>query len=69
MFTLFFAFLITFCLFLAVGGYFLPAIIAMMRKKKNTLAIFLVNLFFGFTFVGWIVALIWSLMYEDKDYI
>ena len=69
MFSLFLAFLITFCLFLAVGGYFLPTIIAIMRKKKNTLAIFLVNLFFGMTFIGWVVALIWALMYEDKDYI
>lgn len=69
MFTFFLAFSITFALLLTVGGYFLPTIIAIMRKKKNTLAIFLVNLFFGMTFVGWIAALIWALMYEDKDYI
>lgn len=69
MFTFFLAFSITFALLLSVGGYFLPTIIAIMRKKKNTLAIFLVNLFFGMTFIGWIAALIWALMYEDKDYI
>lgn len=69
MFTFFLAFSITFALLLSVGGYFLPTIIAIIRKKKNTLAIFLVNLFFGMTFIGWIAALIWSFLYEDKDYI
>ena len=69
MFTFFLAFTVTFCLLLSIGGNFLPTIIAIMRKKKNALAIFLVNLFFGMTFIGWVVALIWALMYEDKDYI
>lgn len=61
------SFIITFVIFLAVGGYFLPSIIAYIRKKKNILPIFLLNLFFGMTFIGWVGALIWSLMYEDKD--
>ncbi len=69
MFTFFLAFSITFALLLSVGGYFLPTIIAIIRKKKNSFPIFLVNLFFGMTFIGWLVALIWALMYEDKDYI
>lgn len=61
-------FLITFCIFLSVFGYFIPTFVAFARHKKNTLPIFLVNLFFGMTFIGWIGALIWALMYEDKDY-
>ncbi|MFA5604938.1 MAG: superinfection immunity protein [Dehalococcoidales bacterium] len=40
--------------------YFLPTIIAVVRKKRNTLAIFLLNLFLGFTFIGWVVALVWA---------
>jgi len=51
-------------LVLAVVGlalYFLPAIIATRRHHPNTLAIWLVNFFFGGTFIGWIVALIWAL--------
>jgi len=40
--------------------YFLPAIIAAVRGKRDTLAIFLLNLFLGWTFVGWIVALVWA---------
>lgn len=40
--------------------YFLPAIIAMNRKKTNTSAILALNLFLGWTFVGWVVALVWA---------
>lgn len=64
----FIIFSITFVIFLSIFGYFLPTFIAMIRNKKNILAIFLLNLFFGMTFIGWIGALIWALMYEDKDF-
>ena len=40
--------------------YFLPAIIGSNRKHNNALPIFLVNLFFGWTFLGWMIALIWA---------
>ena len=39
--------------------YFLPAIIAALRRHHNQNAIFLTNLFFGWTVIGWVVALIW----------
>ncbi|HUG08892.1 MAG TPA: superinfection immunity protein [Acidimicrobiia bacterium] len=35
--------------------YFLPSIIA--RKKHNANSVFVVNLFLGWTLIGWIVAL------------
>ncbi len=38
--------------------YFLPTIIG--RNKADAGAIFLVNLFLGWTVVGWIAALIWA---------
>lgn len=38
--------------------YFLPAIIA--HKKRDFTAIFLVDLLFGWTVIGWIIALIWA---------
>ena len=44
--------------------YFLPSIIALMRGKRNTLAIFLLNLFLGWSVIGWIVALVWAAKYE-----
>lgn len=43
-----------------VALYFLPTIVARMRSHHQTLAIFLTNLFFGWTLLGWIAALIWS---------
>ena len=42
--------------------YFLPTIIAVARKRPNALAIFLLNFFLGWTFIGWVVALVWSVM-------
>ena len=50
--------IITFIISLAV--YFLPTIVAILRKKRNALAIFLLNLFLGWTFIGWVVALVWA---------
>jgi hypothetical protein len=38
--------------------YFLPTLIA--RDKPDVMAIFLVNLLFGWTVIGWFVALIWA---------
>ena len=43
-----------------VSIYFLPTIVASSNKKKNTGAIFILNLFLGWTFLGWIIALIWA---------
>lgn len=44
--------------------YFLPAVLA--RNKSNFTAILLVNLFLGWTFIGWIVALIWAVSSEPQ---
>ena len=41
---------------------FLPTLVAKSRHHPNTLPIFLVNLFFGWTFVGWVVSLVWACM-------
>lgn len=41
--------------------YFLPSIIALVRSKRDILAIFLLNLFLGWSVIGWIVALVWAL--------
>lgn len=40
--------------------YFLPTVIALARGHLSTLAIFLLNLFLGWTLLGWLIALIWS---------
>ena len=40
--------------------YFLPSIIALARSKRDILAIFLLNLFLGWSIIGWIIALVWA---------
>lgn len=45
---------------LSLALYFLPTIIALLRGHRNSLAIFLLNFFLGWTFFGWVVALVWS---------
>lgn len=42
--------------------YFIPTIVAFMRGHRNRVAILLTNLFLGWTGLGWIVALIWSVL-------
>jgi hypothetical protein len=41
-------------------SYFLPAFIAFARGHHNKGAIFLLNLLLGWTFIGWVVCLVWS---------
>jgi ribosomal protein L37AE/L43A len=42
-------------------AYFLPTVIAVTKARPNKGAIFGLNLLLGWTAIGWIVALIWSL--------
>ncbi|RJP30025.1 MAG: superinfection immunity protein [Candidatus Omnitrophota bacterium] len=42
--------------------YFLPTLIAFLRQHKNKLAIFLLNLLLGWTVLGWVISLVWSVM-------
>ncbi len=45
-------------LILATVMYFLPSILG--HNKRNAAGIFLVNLFLGWTVIGWVVALFWA---------
>src|ERR1700754_99450 len=51
-----------FLLLLIPVFYFLPAVIACKRSARYGSSIFLVNLFFGWTVLGWIAALIWAIV-------
>jgi hypothetical protein len=42
------------------GAYFLPSIWAYYVNHKKKETILIINLFLGWTFVGWVVALAWS---------
>jgi hypothetical protein len=37
--------------------YFLPAIVAVTRKVRHQASVVVINLFLGWTFIGWVVAL------------
>ena len=40
--------------------YFLPSIVALARSKRDLVGIFLLNLFLGWSVIGWVVALVWA---------
>lgn len=50
---------------IGVAFYFLPALVAMYRQHRNAVAIFVVNLLFGWTFVAWAIALVWAFTNPD----
>lgn len=53
--------------FLLLFPYFLPTIVAVLRRKASSLGIFLLNLFLGWTFIGWVGALIWALSADRRE--
>jgi Superinfection immunity protein len=40
--------------------YFVPALVAWYRGHRQTPAITVLNLLAGWTFVGWLIAMVWS---------
>ena len=70
-FELIFLFIIMFIcavwLFLSLAVYYIPVIVAYIRKHNNILAITLLTIFLGWTFFGWLAALLWSLNSDVKD--
>lgn len=40
--------------------YMLPSIVAAIRRHLNANSICVINVFLGWTFVGWVVALAWA---------
>ena len=44
--------------------YFLPAFLA--RNKPNFTSILILNILAGWTFIGWIVALVWALSSDSQ---
>ena len=48
-------------LVLPVVIYLVPTTIAVNRKHNNAGAIAALNIFLGWTFIGWVVALVWAM--------
>lgn len=54
-------------LILGIIVWFIPVLVAVFRQHPNTAPICAVCIFLGWTFVGWLVALVWSLTAIDAD--
>lgn len=52
---------------IAVFLYLFPAIIALTRGHHNRAAILVVNLFLGWSFLGWVIALAWAFTKVEKS--
>jgi hypothetical protein len=48
-------------LIFVIGFYFMPAIIAAVRHTHNSTGILLLNIFLGWTLIGWVVALLMAI--------
>ena len=56
--------LVLFWIFVLLPIYFVPSYIAFKKQKLQKTAIVVLNVFLGWTFLGWVVALVWACM-ED----
>jgi hypothetical protein len=49
-----------------IALYFLPTIVANSRGVRSAAGVFVLNLFLGWTLVGWVVALAWAVSGETR---
>lgn len=54
--------LVVWIIFLLVPlpGYLIPGFVAAQRRHRDATAILLLNIFLGWTLIGWVVALVWA---------
>ncbi len=50
--------IIIICIYLAI--YFIPTIVASGRDHEKEQSIFVINLFLGWTLLGWVICLAWA---------
>lgn len=61
---------LAFTALLFLGGaviYFFPFIVTNGRRHRQQVAILVLNLCLGWTFIGWVVALVWEFTADVKD--
>jgi hypothetical protein len=51
------------------ASYFAPTLIAILSGKRDKLAIFALNLLAGWTFIGWLIAFVWSLKRDHPAHV
>jgi len=54
----------SFAIFILLIIYLFPSLVG--GNKKNAAGIFVLNLFLGWTFVGWVISLVWACSGEKK---
>lgn len=47
-------------LLIGLGFYCIPLVVAQQRRHRNTMAIGALNILLGWTFLGWVAALVWA---------
>jgi hypothetical protein len=52
---------------ISLAIYFIPSIVASNRNHKNVAAIVVLNLFLGWTVLGWVLALVWAVMSNQTN--
>jgi Superinfection immunity protein len=50
----------------ATAVYFVPTIVAYAGRKRSRVGILLLNLFAGWTGIGWVGAMIWAVVNESE---
>lgn len=60
------AIIVTIGVLLCLTLYMLPAGIGIIRGRSNAGAIFVLNLFLGWTLIGWVIALVWAVADDNK---
>lgn len=52
--------------FVLIALYFTPLICAMIRRTDRLAGIAVLNVFLGWTLIGWVVSLVWAVSGDKK---
>ena len=58
--------LVVFALLIGCAFYFLPTYFAVKRQHNKKAAVIALNIFTGWTFLGWVGSLVWSLLEDNR---
>lgn len=51
-----------------VTVYFIPTIVAVKKRHRQKIPILVLNIFLGWTFLGWVIALVWALIKDTTSH-
>jgi len=54
-------------LFISLAVYCVPIIVAYVRKHRNIVAISILTVFLGWSFLGWLGAFLWALNSDVEE--